>query len=215
MSSKPLVKFEKIAEEHPYFLDPEEYPNWREQFGNDHPLVFDIGFGNGNFLLDMAVRHPEWNFIGMDFYHKGIRRLFMRLDRHQLTNIRIVYGDAREKVPFLFREGELSDVYINFPDPWPKKRHHKRRLVKPDMVRSLTGKLQAEGRLRVATDFEPYAMEILEILSAEPGLRNVHPAPGYTHQREDTPRSKYEKNFLKAGKTIYYFDFIKPHPAGH
>lgn len=213
MSSKPLVKFEKIAEEHPFFLDPEEYPHWREHFGNTHPIVFEIGFGNGNFLLDMAVRHPDLNFVGMDFYHKGIRRLFMRIDRHRLTNIRIVYGDAREKVPFLFREGELSDIYINFPDPWPKKRHHKRRLVKPQMVRTLSEKLQLEGRLRVATDHEPYAMEILDILTAESGLRNLNGPPGYSTQREDTPRSKYEKNFLNEGKTIYYFDFIKPLPA--
>lgn len=213
MSSKPLVKFEKIAEEHPFFLDPEETPHWRELFGNDHPLVFEVGFGNGNFLLDMAVRYPDLNFVGMDFYHKGIRRLFMRIDRYRLTNIRIVYGDAREKIPFLFREEELSDIYVNFPDPWPKKRHHKRRLIKPPIVQALCESLQPEGRIRVATDFESYAMEILEVLSAEPGLRNVHSGTGFVHQREDVPRSKYEKNFLREGKTIYYFDFIKPFPA--
>ncbi|MFQ5481804.1 MAG: tRNA (guanosine(46)-N7)-methyltransferase TrmB [Nitrospinaceae bacterium] len=209
MSSRPLISFEKIAEEHPYFLDSEDYPNWPEQFGNTHPLVFEIGFGNGNFLLDMAALHPTVNFIGMDFYHKGIRKLITRIDRHQFKNIRIVYGNAREKIPFLFREGEVHEVYINFPDPWPKKRHFKRRLIQPGFVSALASKIRPGGLLHAATDFEVYAMAILECLEGENSLKNRHPAPGFSINREDIPRSKYEKNFLQEGKTIYYFDFEK------
>lgn len=209
MSSKPLLKFETIADESPYFLDPEEYPDWPQQFENDHPISLEIGFGNGNFLLDMAVQHPDHNFIGMDFYHKGIRRLFTRMARYGLTNIRVAYGDAKEKIPFLFREEELAEIHINFPDPWPKKRHHKRRLIKAPVVRTLWEKLAPEGRLRLATDFESYAMEMLEVLGADPGFRNLHPDPGFMHQREDVPRTKYEKNFLNQGKKIYYLDFVK------
>ena len=209
MSSKPLLKLESIAEENPHYLDPEEYPGWREHFGNDRPITLEIGFGNGNFLLDMAVRFPEYNYVGMDFYHKGIRRLFTRLQRLGLENIRVAYGDAKEKVPFLFQEGELAEIYINFPDPWPKKRHHKRRLIKPHTVACFREKLAPEGRLRLATDYEPYAMEMLEILNQDSGLRNLHPAPGFTNLREDIPRTKYEKNFLNQGKTIYYLDYVK------
>lgn len=209
MSSKPLLKFETIADENPYFLDPEEYPDWPQQFGDDHPVVLEIGFGTGSFLLDMAVQHPDHNLIGMDFYHKGIRRLFTRMSRYGLTNIRVAYGDAKEKIPFLFREGELTEIYINFPDPWPKKRHHKRRLIKPPVVRSFWEKLVPEGRLRLATDFEDYAMEMLEVLGADPGFHNLHPDPGFTNHREDVPRTKYEKNFLNQGKKIYYLDFVK------
>ncbi|MDH5761828.1 MAG: tRNA (guanosine(46)-N7)-methyltransferase TrmB [Nitrospinota bacterium] len=208
MSSR-LIPFDKIANEHPCFLDPEERPDWPGLFQNENPLKLEIGFGNGKFLLDMAIREPESNFIGMDFYHKGIRKVITRMDRLHLKNIRVVYGNAAEKIPILFKEAELSEVFINFPDPWPKKRHHKRRLIKPDFADTLAHKLEPQGKVRIATDFEIYAQEILEVMQSNPCFSNAHEEMGFLHQRDDIPKTKYEKSFLEAGKKIFYFDFSK------
>ncbi len=202
------MSFEAV-QAHPYFLDTAEYPDWPNQFENTHPLKLEIGFGNGNFLIDMAVREPDCNFIGIDFYHKGIRKVITRLERLKIHNVRLAYGDAKERVPLIFRDGELSEILINFPDPWPKKRHHKRRLIKPPFVEMLVNKLSPQGSLRIATDFDSYAEEILEHLSAHPNLQNQNPDKGYVDHREDIPRTKYEKTFINAGKMIYYLDFIK------
>ncbi|CCQ92062.1 tRNA (guanine-N(7)-)-methyltransferase [Nitrospina gracilis 3/211] len=206
--AKNYLPFEKV-QAHPCFLDIAEWPDWRKVFGNDKPLKLEIGFGNGNFLIDMAVREPDSNFVAMDFYHKGIRKVITRLDRLQIPNVRLAYGDAKERIPGIFLDGELDEVYINFPDPWPKKRHHKRRLMKPPFIAMLSRKLKMEGSLRLATDHEEYFHEMIEFLNAESSLQNRHPDKGYITFREDTPRTKYERNFINAGKQIYYMDFIK------
>lgn len=207
MTSKSLISFDTIASGHPCFLDPDGYPDWPARFQNNHSLKLEIGFGNGNFLIEKAIQNPEDNFIGMDFYHKGIRKVITRLDRLKIENIRIVYGDAREKFPMIFQDGELSEIYINFPDPWPKKRHFKRRLIKPPFVELLSRKLAPEGTLRVATDYEPYAVEIMDFIEADPGLSNKNFAGGFSADRADCPKTKYEKTFLSAGKKIFYLDF--------
>ena len=164
MTSKPLISFAEIAEDSPFFLDTETPPDWPIVFENENPLQLDIGFGNGKFLIEMAAREPDCNFVGMDFYHKGIRKVITRINKLQIKNIRIVYGDAREKISLLFQDESLDKVYINFPDPWPKKRHYKRRLVKPPFVDLVTSKLVPGGEVQIATDSQPYALEILEFL---------------------------------------------------
>ncbi len=209
MSFKNLISFDEIAKNSPLFFDIEERPDWPEIFKSDHPIKLEIGFGGGNFLIEMAASETKSNFVGLDFYHKGIRKTVTRLNNLKLTNARIAYGDARERIPRIFGEGELSEIYINFPDPWPKKRHIKRRLIKPDFLKMLSGKLRQEGRIRLATDCEPYAMEMMEYLSAEPTLKNAAPDGTFMPERTDLPKTKYEKNFLRLGQKIYYMDFHK------
>ena len=164
MSFKNLISFEEIAENSSNFLDVETRPNWENLFGNRNPLNLEIGFGVGNFLIEMGIREPNENFIGIDFYHKGIRKVITRIDKHEMHNARIIYGDAKNKIPLLFNPEEVSNVYINFPDPWPKTKHHKRRLIKPDFIKVLTEKLKPNGEIHIATDHEAYAMEILYFL---------------------------------------------------
>ncbi len=120
----------KIKEGDPWFLDVDERPDWQTQFGNRQPIKLEIGFGMGDFLVEIAAREPHYNFIGIDFYHKGIRKLMNRIRNLGLNNIRVVHGDVRNKIPLLFQDGTLDTIYINFPDPWPKKRHKKRRCQK-------------------------------------------------------------------------------------
>ena len=165
--AKPLISFAEIAEEDPYFLDIDKRPDWQFQFGNTNPIKLEIGFGMGNFLIEMAAKEPASNFIGIDFYHKGIRKLMARIKKLQLENIRVVYGDIRNKVSILFKDKELNTIYINFPDPWPKKRHIKRRLIKPEFIKQLAQKLSLEGTTYLATDSENYANEMLEYFNAE------------------------------------------------
>ena len=205
----PLISFAKIAEEDLNFLDIDEWPDWQAQFGNSQPLKLEIGFGMGSFLIEMAAQEPRSNFIGMDFYHKGIRKLMTRKKKLQLENIRVAYGDVRIKIPLLFKDGELETVYINFPDPWPKKRHTKRRLIKPDFVKLIGQKLAPEGRIYLATDSEVYAMEMLECFNSEPLFQNQDPGSGFLGSREDLPKTKYEKNFINAGHKIYYLEFTR------
>lgn len=209
MTAKPLISFDEISEDHPFFLDVDESPDWASTFENDFPLKLEIGFGTGNFIIEMAVREPNSNFVGLDFYHRGIRKVITRINKLQLENIRIVYGDAREKIPQIFEDNQLNEIFINFPDPWPKKRHIKRRLIKPQFIKSLSQKLENQGRIRVATDSKNYAEEILLNFQSEPSLLNQNGKLGYLDIREDTPKTKYEKNFLSLGDKIYYMDFKK------
>lgn len=207
--AKPLISFAQIAEHDPYFLDIDERPDWQTQFGNTNPLKLEIGFGMGNFLIEMAAKEPTSNFIGIDFYHKGIRKLMTRIKNLQLENIRVVYGDIRSKISILFQDRELDTVYINFPDPWPKKRHIKRRLIKPEFINQLAEKLSLDGRACLATDSESYAHEMLDYLNSEALLQNLEDNQGFLKERIDLPKSKYEKNFINAGEKIFYLEYLR------
>ena len=206
---KPLISFAQIIEQDPYFLDIDERPDWQAQFGNTNPLKLEIGFGMGNFLIEMAAKEPDSNFIGIDFYHKGIRKIMTRIKNLQLKNIRIVYGDIRNKLSILCQDGELETVYINFPDPWPKKRHIKRRLIKPEFINQLAQKLDLEGTAYLATDSESYAYEMLDYFNSETLFQNLDDNQGFIKERIDLPKSKYEKNFINAGEKIFYLEYLR------
>jgi len=209
MSSKNLISFEEIAENNSNFLDIDTRPDWEELFGNRNPLNLEIGFGVGNFIIEMGIREPNENFIGIDFYHKGIRKVITRIAKYEICNARIVYGDAKEKIPLLFAPEELNRVYINFPDPWPKKRHHKRRLIKPDFIKVLVEKLKFGGEIHIATDHETYAMEILDFFEKDRLLKNKNGLGTFLFQKEGIPKSKYEKKFISAGERIFYLEYKK------
>ena len=209
MPVKRLISFEEIAGKHPYFMNLMTRPDWAKVFKNSYPLKLDIGFGTGSFLLEMAIREPESNFVGIDMYHKGIRKVFSRINKLSIKNIRIIYGDAREKIASIFNDDEVQEIYINFPDPWPKKRHEKRRLIKPPFIKMLTSKLMPLGHLHLATDYEPYAREILACFEAENRLKSKSGHQKFLAVRENIPKSKYEKNFVQVGEKIFYLDYTK------
>ena len=209
MSFKNLISFEEIAESSSNFLDIDTRPDWEELFGNRNPLNLEIGFGVGNFIIEMGIREPNENFIGIDFYHKGIRKVITRIAKYEIYNARIVYGDAKEKLPLLFAPEELNRIYINFPDPWPKKRHHKRRLIKPDFIKVLAEKLRCDGEIHIATDHEAYAMEILGFFKKDQLLKNKNGLGTFLFQKEGVPKSKYEKKFINAGERIFYLEYKK------
>lgn len=195
--------------EDPYFLDVDVHPDWQYQFGNSHPVKLEIGFGMGDFLIEMAIREPQSNFVGIDFSQDGIRKLLARIKNLHLNNIRVVYGDVREKIPLLFHDDELDTVYINLPDPWPRKRHFKRRLVKPGLVNMIAKKLAPKGQVHLATDSEPYAREMLGYFNAELLLQNKNQQSGFMENRYHLPKTKYEKSFIYAGDQIHYLEYFR------
>ena len=193
----------------PCFLDVDEHPDWQGQFGNSQPIKLEIGFGMGDFMIEMAKREPKSNFVGIDFSQDGVRKLLARINNLQLNNVRVVYGDVREKIPLPFHDDELNTVYINFPDPWPRKRHFKRRLVKPGLVKLIARKLAPKGHVFLATDSGPYAREMLEYFNAEPLLQNKNPEFGIIENRDYLPKTKYEKSFIYAGDQIHYLEYSR------
>ena len=195
--------------EDPFFLDVNEHLNWQDEFRNSQPIKLEVGFGMGDFLVEMAIRDPNSNFVGVDFSQNGIQKLLIRVNNLNLNNIRVIYGDVRKKIPLLFHDGELDTVYINFPDPWPRKRHFKRRLVKPELVKLMSRKLEPEGHIYLATDSEPYALEMLEYFNAEPLLQNKSPESGIIINRDHLPKTKYEKSFIYAGDKIHYLEYSR------
>ena len=195
--------------EDPFFLDVNEHLNWQDEFRNSQPIKLEVGFGMGDFLVEMAIRDPNSNFVGVDFSQNGIQKLLIRVNNLNLNNIRVIYGDVRKKIPLLFHDGELDTVYINFPDQWPRKRHFKRRLVKPELVKLMSRKLAPDGHIYIATDSEPYASEMLEYFNSEPLLQNKSPESGIIINRDHLPKTKYEKSFIYAGDKIHYLEYSR------
>lgn len=199
----------KMDVEDPYLVDVEERPDWPSLFGNDQSIKLEIGFGVGDFLVDMALMEPESNFIGIDFSHKGIKKLLGRISDLQLKNIRVVYGDANKKIPLLFQNEELDAIYINFPDPWPKIRHFQRRLIKPELVKLLAHKVSPLGHVYLATDSQAYALEILEYFNSESLFQNRNRQTGYFGYRDHLPKTRYERSFLYSGDNVYYLEYFR------
>lgn len=136
-------------------------------YGRSAPLTLEIGFGNGDNLVDMAQRMPEQNFLGIEVHEPGVGHCLLNVVNNNIANVRLMRHDAVEVLQAMIEDHSLARVNLFFPDPWPKKRHHKRRIVQPDFVRLLAKKLSPNGIFHVATDWENYAEHITEVMAAE------------------------------------------------
>jgi tRNA (guanine-N7-)-methyltransferase len=185
-------------------------------FGRKAPVVVEIGFGNGEALAKSAAADPQSDFIGIEVHQPGVGHLLRLLDAGGIENVRVVCTDAvewlRDRVP----EGSLATVRIWFPDPWPKKRHHKRRIIQPEFVRLLAGKLAPGGLLHLATDWVPYAEHMLEVLSKEPDYRNRSPSGDYCERPSWRPLTRFEQRGQKLGHETrdLLFERVRSAPAG-
>lgn len=176
-------------------LDP------RGLFENGRPLRLEIGFGNGEALAHLAATHPHCNFLGIEVHRPGIGHLLLALEREGLENVRLVRHDAVEVVDAL-PPGCLDGIYLFFPDPWPKTRHHKRRLVQPKFVATLARILRPDGFLHLATDWEDYAQHMLRVLGDCPELVNSAPAGDFVTRPEDRLLTHFEQRGHRLGHKV-------------
>ncbi len=176
-------------------------------FGRSAPKVLEIGFGMGETTAEIARSHPENDYLGIEVHTPGVGALLKRIGELSLANLRIIQHDAAEVLRDMIRPGSLSGVHIFFPDPWPKKRHHKRRLIQPQLASLLARSLAPGGYLHVATDWEDYALQILEVLSNEPALANT--AERFAPRPESRPLTKFERRGLTLGHEVWDVVFKK------
>lgn len=176
-------------------------------FGRDADKVLEIGFGNGLSLADMAQAHPNIDFFGIEVHRPGVGSLLVQTKQRALQNIRVSLDDAVQVLEQQITDLSLRRVQIFFPDPWHKKRHHKRRLIQPAFVETLISKLAKGGHIHVATDWENYAEHILEVLSANKGLQNT--ADSYAPKPDYRPSTKYEERGRRLGHGVWDLVFEK------
>ena len=180
-------------------------------FGRRAPVVLEIGFGMGDSTAAIAAAHPEIDYLGVEVHQPGVGSLLKHVADRQLGNVRICQHDAVEVLQNMIPEGALAGVHVFFPDPWHKKRHHKRRLIQGPLVALIASRLAPGGYLHCATDWEEYAQQMLEVLSAEPALANTAPAngDGYAPRPEYRPLTKFENRGLKLGHGVWDLVFRK------
>lgn len=174
-------------------------------FGRRAPRVLEIGFGMGETTASIAQMRPDDDFLAIEVHSPGVGSLLRRIVELGLTNVRIVQHDVVELVAAMIPEASLAGIHVFFPDPWPKKRHHKRRLLKAEFVRELALRLAPQGYLHVATDWESYAQEILETLVAEPLLANT--CDGFAPRPDYRPLTKFEARGLALGHLVWDLRF--------
>jgi tRNA (guanine-N7-)-methyltransferase len=195
-----------------YALSPQAPFDFAAIFGNARPVVLEIGFGMGETTAAIAAARPEVNFLGIEVHWPGVGALLRRIDAQALRNVRVLRHDAVDVVARMIAPASLAGVHVFFPDPWPKKRHHKRRLLKPAFVNALARRLAPGGYLHVATDWAPYAEEILMALSSEPLLANA--AQRYSPRPAWRPQTKFEARGLKLGHEVFDLLFRRVAGAG-
>jgi tRNA (guanine-N7-)-methyltransferase len=189
----------------PYTTDAVDWP---AVFGRDAPRVLEIGFGMGQATAAIAQAMPGTDFIGVEVHTPGVGALLKLIGEQDIANIRIVQHDAVEVLDHMIAPGSLAGVHVFFPDPWHKKKHNKRRLIQPAFVSQLCSRLAPGGYLHCATDWQPYAEQMLEVLSAEPQLVNT--AEGYAPKPDYRPLTKFENRGLKLGHGVWDLVFTRP-----
>lgn len=186
----------------PVHLDP------RQLFGRSAPLVLEIGFGMGETTAQIALRHPQYDYLALEVHTPGVGALLQLIEAHGLSNVRIAQHDAVEVVREMLSPSSLDAVHIFFPDPWPKKRHQKRRLIQAPFVALLAERLKPGGYIHVATDWRDYAEQILAVMSAQALLLNS--ATGFAPRPDNRPLTKFESRGLKLGHEVWDIVFKRP-----
>ena len=176
-------------------------------FGRTAPRILEIGFGMGETTAHIAALHPQNDYLALEVHTPGVGSLLKQIDEQALGNVRIVQHDAVEVLTHMIAPESFDGAHIFFPDPWPKKRHHKRRLLQPPFVALLASRLKTGGYVHAATDWEDYARQMLEVLSNEPALANT--AEGFAPRPDYRPLTKFEQRGLKLGHGVWDVVFRK------
>ena len=176
-------------------------------FGRSAPQILEIGFGMGETTAALAQQHPENDYLGVEVHTPGVGSLLARISALHLTNVRIVQHDAVEVLERMLAPGTLAGVHLFFPDPWPKKRHHKRRLLQGPFASLLATRMKSGAILHACTDWEDYAAQMLQVLAAEPSLQNT--AADYAKRPDTRPQTKFERRGLGLGHGVWDLVFRK------
>jgi tRNA (guanine-N7-)-methyltransferase len=169
-------------------------------FERDAPIVLEIGYGDGEALVDSAAQEPGTNFIGAEVYTPGIGHCMIRIEQQALSNVRLCQSDAIELLDRNIPDRTLSEIRLFFPDPWPKKKHHKRRIVNSSFTHLISRKLKTGGRIHFATDWAPYAQWAMDVFEASPTLENVAGAQQFTPRPESRTLTKFERRGQRLGQ---------------
>jgi tRNA (guanine-N7-)-methyltransferase len=172
-------------------------------FGRSGPRVIEIGFGMGGSLLDMVQAEPEKNFIGIEVHSPGVGRLIHGAGKLGLSNLRVYLADATDVMEDCIEDGSIDRLQVYFPDPWHKKKHNKRRLIQPQFVQELRSKLKLDGIFHLATDWEPYAEYMLEVMEAAEGYENLAGAGQYSPRPDYRPVTKFEQRGERLGHGVW------------
>ena len=171
-------------------------------FGRHAPVILEIGYGNGEALAAAAAGHPENNYLGIEVHRPGVGSLLRRLQAQKLSNVRVILADAKEVLAEWIPDESLSAVHLFFPDPWPKRRHHKRRLVQPDFTALVARKLRPGGYFHLATDWRNYAEHMASVLSRTPGLADVSKLERFSALIESRQLTRFEHRGCKLGHQV-------------
>ncbi len=186
-----------------YGVEPAKLPlDLESLFGNAQPVIMEIGFGNGDATWQMAKANPDRNYLGVEVHKPGVGSLLLKLEENGLDNVRIASEDAVEFLAQRIPDGALEGICLYFPDPWPKKRHHKRRIIQAPFVALMARKIRVGGLLHLATDWQPYAEFMLEVMRSEPDFENLSPAGDICPKPEWRPPTKYERRGQRLGHRV-------------
>lgn len=172
-------------------------------FGRRAPVMLEIGFGNGEALCELARTHPQNDYVGIEVYRPGIGSLLLKLETLMLHNVRVICGDADEVFAEYIPADSLDAVYLFFPDPWPKKRHHKRRLIQPDFVACVARSLRSDGCVHIATDWQDYAEHALAVASQTPELENTAGQHDYVSRPDERLLTRFERRGQALGHQVW------------
>ncbi len=198
-----------LAELWPRFgLEPSGEPlDLDAAFGRRAPRTLEIGFGDGEALVALARAHPERDYLGVEVHAPGVGHCLLAAAAAGLGNLRLCRGDAVELLARSLAPAALDEVLILFADPWPKKRHHKRRLIQPEFVALVASRLAPGGRLRLATDWKPYAQWMLEVIGASPEFRNCAAGGGFLDRPLERPVTKFERRGTRLGHGVSELEY--------
>jgi tRNA (guanine-N7-)-methyltransferase len=178
-------------------------------FGRCAPRTLEIGSGLGDTVIHLATAHPDTDYIAADVHTKGIARTLIQLQEHHLTNVRVLHGDALDLISRRLPDSCLREILVFFPDPWPKARHHKRRLVRSSFAQAVVRVLQPGGTLHLATDIPDYAHVMRQVLDRQPGLRLIHDGPRHPQR----PHTKYEVAGERQGRRAIDLIYVRQAPS--
>lgn len=183
--------------------------NQAQAFGREAPLVLEIGFGMGDSLLAMANAEPDKDFIGIDVHPPGVGRLVNNAGKEGVANLRVYMADATDVLDDCIQDNSIARVQLYFPDPWHKKKHHKRRIVQPRLVETIHRKLVAGGVFHMATDWQDYAEYMLEVMQSMVGFKNIAEAGDYVERPDFRPPTKFEKRGERLGHGVWDLIYLK------